>query len=66
MMKDDKNMLGMELDEPLCKNKVPREGVVIRIEGDRFKRAWKLKCKRHYECEAKAHDNDEIDIEETA
>lgn len=29
----------MELDEPLCKHKVPREGIVIRLEDDLFPRA---------------------------
>lgn len=56
----------MEEMEPMCKNKVPREGIVIRIENDKFKRAWKVKCKSHYMLETKAHDAGEVDIEETA
>jgi hypothetical protein len=65
-MKADKNMFGMELDEPMCKNKVPREGIVIRLLQDKYSRAWKLKSKRHYELEAKQHDNGEVDMEEEA
>lgn len=66
LMKNDKEMLGMELDEPLCKNKVPREGVVLRLLRDKYARAWKLKSKRHYEIEAKQHDAGEVDMEEEA
>lgn len=65
-MKNDHDFLLMEEDEPMCKNKVPREGVVIRIFGDKLARAWKLKSKRHYDLEGKQHDKGEVDIEETA
>lgn len=65
-MKNDKDRFLMELDEPMCKNKVPREGVVIRIKNDKFARAWKLKSKRHYGIEAEQHDSGEVDMEETA
>ena len=65
-MKADRENFLMEEDEPLCKNKVPREGVVIRIDGDKFARAWKLKTMRHYGKEAEQHDKGEVDIEETA
>jgi hypothetical protein len=63
-MKKDKDLILMELDEPMCKNKVPREGVVVRIVGDKFSRAWKLKSLRHYGKEAEAHDKGEVDMEE--
>lgn len=63
-MKVDKDLILMELDEPMCKNKVPREGVVVRIENDKFSRAWKLKSLRHYGKEAEAHDKGEVDLEE--
>jgi hypothetical protein len=56
----------MEEDEPMCKNKVPREGIVIRKVGDMHARAWKLKTLRHYGKEAEAHDKGEVDMEETA
>jgi hypothetical protein len=65
-MKTDKDRFLMELDEPMCKNKVPREGVVVRVVGDPLARAWKLKTMRHYGKEAEAHDKGEVDIEETA
>ena len=65
-MKADREKFLMEEDEPLCKNKVPREGVVIRIVGDKFARAWKLKTARHYAKEAEQHDKGEVDTEETA
>lgn len=42
-MKLDTKTLGMELNEPLCKNKVFREGVVLRIDGDVITEAFKLK-----------------------
>ena len=64
LMKNDKEMLGMELDEPMCKNKVPREGVVLRLLNDPIARAWKLKAKRHFALEAEQHDNGEVDMEE--
>ena len=63
-MKNDKDLILMELDEPMCKNKVPREGIVLRIVGDKFPRAWKLKSLRHYGKEAEAHDKGEVDMEE--
>lgn len=65
-MKADRDRFLMEEDEPLCKNKVPREGIVIRIIGDKFARAWKLKTARHYAKEAEQHDKGEVDTEETA
>ena len=65
-MKADRDKFLMEEDEPLCKNKVPREGIVIRVIGDKFARAWKLKTARHYAKEAEQHDKGEVDTEETA
>jgi hypothetical protein len=65
-MKADKDRFLMEEDEPMCKNKVPREGIVIRKVGDFHARAWKLKTLRHYGKEAEAHDKGETDIEENA
>lgn len=63
-MKADKDLILMELDEPMCKNKVPREGIVVRIVNDKFSRAWKLKSARHYNREAEQHDKGEVDMEE--
>ena len=65
-MKADKDRFLMEMDEPMCKNKVPREGVVIRRVGDPIARAFKLKSQRHYAKECEAHDKGEADMEETA
>lgn len=65
-MKADTDLFGMELDEPMCKNKVPREGIVIRIDNDKYPRAWKLKTARHYALAQKQHDDGEVDMEETA
>ena len=63
-MKNDREILQMECQEPLCKMKAPREGVVIRINNDEYPRAWKLKSKAHYDLERKNHDAGEHDIEE--
>ncbi len=53
----------MEMDEPMCKNKVPREGLVLRIQGDPIKEAFKLKTMRFRNKEAKAIDEGSTDIE---
>lgn len=64
-MKNDKQNFLMELDEPLCtENKVPREGIVIRIDDDIKPRAWKLKTLRHYGKEAEENDSGEENIED--
>lgn len=62
-MKADKATLGMEEREPLCKCKVPREGVVIRVENRPEVRALKLKSDAFKEREAKAIDAGEVDAE---
>ena len=46
-MKRDKDRFGMECKEKLCKNSVWREGVVIRVENDPIKEAYKLKCVKY-------------------
>lgn len=43
-LKNDKEHFGMECNEPMCKTKVPREGIVIRIDDDPVLEAFKLKC----------------------
>lgn len=63
-MKSDTDFLGMEKQEPLCKMKAPREGVVIRKIDDSIPRAWKLKSAAHYDLEKKSHDAGDDDIEE--
>lgn len=62
-MKEDTEHFGMEKNEPLCKNKVPREGIVIRIDGDETAEAFKLKASKFYERERSLIDNGEVDIE---
>lgn len=57
IMKNDKNHFGMEINEPLCKNKVPREGIVLRIDGDPMKEAFKLKCLKFLKKEGESIDN---------
>ena len=54
---------GMEDLEPLCKNEVPREGFVLRIEGDKTAEAFKCKCLNFRELERSSVDNNEVDIE---
>lgn len=58
-MKEDTTLLGMELDEPMCKIAGPREGVVVRV-GDV---AYKLKTQRHLAMESERADNGDVDIE---
>lgn len=62
-MKNDKEHFGMELDEPLCNNKVPREGICLRIANDPVKECFKLKCISFLQKESKMIDSNNIDIE---
>lgn len=62
-LKNDKERFGMELDEPLCNNKVPREGIVVRIDNDPVVEAFKLKTDAYALREQKAVDAGEVDIE---
>jgi hypothetical protein len=52
----------MEQDCELCHNKVPAEGIVVRIEGLEYD-AYKLKAFRFRERESKQLDTGEVDIE---
>ena len=61
-MKVDKRF-AIEDDEPLCKTKVPREGIVIRRCNDPVPEAFKLKGDRFYNREARLIDTGEADIE---
>lgn len=61
--KADGDRLGMELDEPLCKGKVPREGICIRIMNDPVNECFKLKTLRFLGKEAELIDKGEVDIE---
>lgn len=62
-LKNDKEHFGMEMDEPLCINKVPREGIVIRIDDDEKAEAFKLKTDRFYFAEGEAVSRGEVDVE---
>lgn len=57
----DRNFF-MECESPTCNNKVPHEGVVIKIENF-LSEAYKLKCIKFLEGESKLLDNGEVDIE---
>ena len=53
----------MEMDEPMCKIKVPREGFVLRKANDPVSEAWKLKTDAFKFREAKQYDAGEADME---
>jgi hypothetical protein len=54
----------IESREQLCTaHNVPREGVVVRIEGDEVAEAFKLKSMRFLEREKKAIDQGDVDME---
>lgn len=53
----------MEQNEPMCRNAVPREGLVLRKMNDPLKEAFKLKTMKFRNKEAKAIDDGEVDIE---
>ena len=59
---NDKNFY-MECDSPTCDNKVPHEGVVIKIENMKSE-AFKLKCFKFLDKEGKALDKGEVNIED--
>lgn len=61
-LSEDKQF-GMEKNEPMCKTKVPREGIVIRIENDIKDEAFKLKTLAFKMREAKEVDAGNVDIE---
>ena len=62
-MKEDERFY-MEKNDPICKNKVPCEGIVIRKYGDTVLRADKLKCAAFLIGEAlRVESNDFQDVE---
>lgn len=65
-MKHDRQLLGMEENEPLCNNKVPREGICLRIDGDKVAECFKLKTDAFRMREQKEIDAGNVDIEITA
>ena len=62
-MRNDRQRLLMEKDDPFCANKVPYEGIVLRIDDDEFAEAFKLKCRKFLKHEEAEIDNGEVDIE---
>ena len=62
-MKSDKTHFGMEEKETLCKHKVPREGICIRVDDKPNIKAMKLKSNAFYAKEQKSIDAGEVDIE---
>ena len=61
-LKNEKRFF-MEMDEPMNITKIPREGIVIRIQDDPVAEAFKLKCIKFLEKEAKNIDKGEVDME---
>lgn len=51
-LKQDKTLFKMECKEPLCKNSVWREGIIIRVANDPVKEAYKLKCASYLKTES--------------
>jgi hypothetical protein len=63
-LRKDKEHFGMEELEPLCtSHEVPREGIVLRIQGDTVAEAFKLKCLRFLSRESAEYDKGNVDIE---
>lgn len=60
---DDKNFF-MEMNSPDCINKVPHEGIVIKID-DMKSRAWKLKCFKFINKEQELLDKGITNIEDS-
>lgn len=63
-LSNDKNFY-MEEFSPLCSNKVPHEGIVIKKEN-MVSEAFKLKCFKFIDKEGKALDKGEINMEDNA
>ena len=61
-LKNEKRF-GMERPEPMCIQKVPREGIVLRIDNDPLREAFKLKTVAFFEREQKLIDQGEVDSE---
>ena len=61
-LKNEKRF-NMEMNEPMCLTNIPREGIVVRIGDDPVAEAFKLKCIKFLEKEAKQIDSGEVDME---
>lgn len=62
-LKQDTIHFGMELNEPLCHNIVPREGICLRILNDPLTECFKLKTLKFLGKEAELMDKGEVDME---
>lgn len=62
-MKNDRVHFGMELNEPLCKNKVPREGICLRIDNDSVNECFKLKTDAFRAKESAEVSEGNVDVE---
>lgn len=62
-MMNDKEHFGMEELEPMCFNKVPREGICIRKSSDPIAECFKLKTVSFKEREMRSIDKGEVDME---
>ncbi len=62
-MKNDTEHFGMEQNEPLCVSAVPREGIVIRKDGDSIAEAFKLKSMTFLLYEGKRIESGAMDSE---
>lgn len=62
-MRNDKKHFNMECYDPICKNKVPFEGIVLRVSNDEKREAFKLKTVLFFEKEKRSIDKGEVDME---
>ncbi|MBQ6277074.1 MAG: hypothetical protein IJK62_10290 [Bacteroidales bacterium] len=62
-MKNDSRHFGLEQNEPLCVSTVPREGIVIRKDGDNIAEAFKLKSMTFLLYEGKRIESGAMDSE---
>ena len=62
-LESDKEHFGMEDNEPMCKNEVPREGICIRIDGDKKRECFKLKTMSFKFKEAIMVDSGEVEFD---
>ena len=62
-LKADTEHFGMEQEEPLCRNAVPREGICIRIAGDHTPQCFKLKTTAFFHRETKLIDQGILDYD---
>lgn len=62
-LRGEKERFNMEKNDPICKNKVPFEGIVLRIDNDEFAEAFKLKCAKFLSKEREEIDKGEVDME---